>query len=166
MSKRNPDASKRHVRQLIFVRDKGRCRWCHELVSFKDMVLAHGIAHADAPLLDEIDNWFTCCRDCNSVGRWSAPPLPVAIEEASVPQLEETNAKLQAQIDLITRLLVPTEPASVSEPVFDLDICQAKGARCELVGCQVPSCANYANFAYSKGKGEVVHEYNPYKTQW
>jgi hypothetical protein len=175
MSKRNSDANNSKVRQLIYVRDKGRCRWCYEPVRFKDMIVAHGIAHVEAPLLDYIDNWFTCCSDCNKVNRHSAPPQPIPLEEASVPQLQETNAQLQAvsgqlqamgerlrELGGLVGKLVPKQEAPA---VFNPYLCQAKGARCETVGCQIPNCVNYANFAFNES-GKVVSEYDPMDERW
>jgi hypothetical protein len=169
MSKRNPDVANRWMRQLIYVRDKGRCRWCQKSVQQDAMIVAHGIAHADAPSLDQFHNWFTCCEDCNKVGRWSAPPQPIPIEEASVPQLQETNEQLRGLAGLVKELVAHSKPTQAEpKPVFKLDICQAKGARCAMVGCQIPSCGNYTHFAYNESTGGVgvVHEYDPHKSQW
>jgi hypothetical protein len=181
MSKRNPDAQNRLIRQLIYVRDKERCRWCHEPVPFKDgMIVAHGIAFAQAPQLDHIGNWFTCCSDCNSVGKWSAPPRPPPLEEASVPQLQETNAQLQLMGEQLQAMgeglqelgaklgeFVDYSRPQQEEPAkFDPELCQAKGAPCAQVGCQVPSCANFTHFGYGQGGGVVVSEYDPMKQSW
>jgi hypothetical protein len=133
------------------------------------MIVAHGIAHVEAPLLDYIDNWFTCCSDCNGVNKHSAPPQPIPLEEASVPQLTETNEQLAQLSGLLKELVGFSKPPVEEAPVFNPELCQAKGAGCEVVGCQIPGCANYANFAYGESGGEVgkvVHEYDPHKTEW
>jgi hypothetical protein len=164
MSKRNADTQARWVRMLIYKNDKQRCRWCHATVRFKDsMVVAHGIAFADAPTLDTIDNWFTSCEDCNKVGKNSFPPGPIPLEEASVPQLQETNK-------LLKKLVTHFTPPAPEAPQFKPEVCQAFGhAGCERVGCQIPNCENYIHFAYSEanvyGKrgGKVVSEYDPFK---
>ena len=183
MSRRNPDTQTRWVRMLIYKHDKQRCRWCHEPVRFKDsMVVAHGIAFADAPTLDTIDNWYTSCEDCNKVGKNSFPPGPIPLDETSVPQLQETNEQLQTmggQLQAMGERLREfgsslaefvdySKPKQEVAPEFNPEACQAKGAGCERMGCQIPKCVNYTHFAYSEGRlsggrSNVISEYDPLK---
>jgi len=100
---RNKMASDYHVRVYIYQRDQKRCRWCDERVLFNEtMIVCHGLSVSLYPTYDDIDNWFTGCRSCNSqAGKFSFPPNPIVPEEVRVPQLDgliEQVAKLVALI--------------------------------------------------------------------
>jgi hypothetical protein len=94
-----------HVRMWIYQRDNKRCRWCDERVDFRfSMLVCHGLSVSLYPNHDNLDNWFTGCRDCNSqASKFSFPPNPIVPEEVRVPQLD-------GLIDQVARLVAFITP--------------------------------------------------------
>ncbi len=151
-------------RAFVWGRDRGRCRWCYELVKLAQFTERKyepddaRLAHGQSLNMDGADDWhnvYCACHKCNSEhGSRSIPPWPIPPDRVEVINLGIIADSIEKLRSTVETLRVPTNSLGFNFP-------PPKDIPFEFY-CKDFNCPHYSgNPMWNRVEGGFESDYNP-----